>query len=165
MPDTADGYDLADYEALRVLVSASQDAQVTSLTVVWYTSSGQKISSGTLDIGQLIRWAGAVVHLGRVDGQQPQPGGAAAIGRRRGGPGLRCSLPPSRARGGMRGAMSGAVMAASPQGRGRGGPEPGGVFKRCLVCGKFPRFWCPRGDLNPGSGGTSPNRGSITSPS
>ena len=43
--------------------------------------------------------------------------------------------------------------------------------------GEFPTYYgmralqrifskkCPRGDLNPGRGGTSPNRGSITTPS
>jgi len=54
VPDTADGYSLADYEAMQVTVSATQDTQVSNLTVVWYTASGQEISSGTLDIGQLI---------------------------------------------------------------------------------------------------------------
>ncbi|HET9966903.1 MAG TPA: hypothetical protein VFQ68_01630 [Streptosporangiaceae bacterium] len=53
-PDTADGYSLADYEAMQVVVSATQATQVTSLSVVWYGASGQEISSGTLDIGQLI---------------------------------------------------------------------------------------------------------------
>jgi len=51
VPDSADGYDLSDYEATQVTIS---DTQVTSLSVVWYTSPGQEISSGTLDIGQLI---------------------------------------------------------------------------------------------------------------
>jgi hypothetical protein len=54
VPDTADGYSLADYEAMQVIVSAAQDEQVSNLTVVWYTASGQEISSGTLDIGDLI---------------------------------------------------------------------------------------------------------------
>jgi len=54
VPDTADGYDLANYEAMQVTVSATQNTQVTSLTVVWYTAPGQEISSNTLDIGQLI---------------------------------------------------------------------------------------------------------------
>ena len=38
----------------------------------------------------------------------------------------------------------------------RPGGEPGRVFKRCLVCGKFPRFGCPRGDLNTETGEISP---------
>jgi hypothetical protein len=42
VPDTADGYDLADYEAMQVTVSATQDTQVSNLTVVWYTASGQE---------------------------------------------------------------------------------------------------------------------------
>jgi hypothetical protein len=54
LPDTADGYDLSDYEATQVTIWVTQDIQVTSLSVVWYTSPGQEISSGTLDIGQLI---------------------------------------------------------------------------------------------------------------
>ena len=54
VPDAADGYSLADYEAMQVVVSATQDEQVSNLTVVWYTASGQEISSGTLDIGDLI---------------------------------------------------------------------------------------------------------------
>jgi len=54
VPDIADGYDLSDYQATQVAVSVTQDTQVSSLTVVWYTSSGQEISSGTLDIGNLI---------------------------------------------------------------------------------------------------------------
>jgi hypothetical protein len=40
--------------------------------------------------------------------------GAVATGGRRTTPVLPCSRPPGRARGGMRGAMGGAVMAASP---------------------------------------------------
>jgi hypothetical protein len=56
-------------------------------------------------------------------------------------------------------------MAACPQGRpGRPGSEPGSVFKSCLFCGKFPVPVSER-DLNTHSGDTSPNRGSITSPS
>jgi hypothetical protein len=52
--DTADGYSLSDYEAMQVIVSATQDTQVTSLTVVWYDSAGQEIDSASLDIGHLI---------------------------------------------------------------------------------------------------------------
>lgn len=53
-PDTADGYSLSDYEAMQVSISVSQDATIGSVTVVWYGSSGQEISSGTVAIGQLI---------------------------------------------------------------------------------------------------------------
>jgi hypothetical protein len=38
---------------MQVTVSATQDTQVTSLSVALYTGPGQEISSGTLDIGQL----------------------------------------------------------------------------------------------------------------
>ena len=63
--DSADGYDLSDYEATQVTISVTQDTQVTSLSVVWYTSPGQEISSGTLDIGQLITAGQSLhVHLG-----------------------------------------------------------------------------------------------------
>lgn len=53
-PDTADGYSLADYEAMQLTISASQTVSVGSLTVVWYDSAGNEISSGTADIGQVI---------------------------------------------------------------------------------------------------------------
>lgn len=35
-PDTADGYSLFDSEAIQVIVSVTQDADVSTLTVVWY---------------------------------------------------------------------------------------------------------------------------------
>jgi hypothetical protein len=55
VPDTADGYSLSNYEAMQVTVSAaSQTESVSTLTVVWYGSSGAEIGSGTLDIGQVI---------------------------------------------------------------------------------------------------------------
>ena len=50
--------------------------------------------------------------------------------------GLLCSRPPGRARGGIRGAMSGTVMAASPREGPRrpGGPLAAGLrVERCLV--------------------------------
>jgi hypothetical protein len=55
VPDTADGYDLADYEAMRIKLTAiGGDIQVNEVTVIFYTSSGQEISSGTANVGELI---------------------------------------------------------------------------------------------------------------
>ena len=48
--------------------------------------------------------------------------GAAVMDRREAVVGLPCSRLPGRARGGMRGALSGAVMASLPMGRGPGRP-------------------------------------------
>lgn len=45
---------LADYEAMHVIVSAAQTTQVDDATVVWYDASGQEISSGSLDLGETI---------------------------------------------------------------------------------------------------------------
>jgi hypothetical protein len=53
-PDTAYGYTLADYEAMRITITASRIVTVNSLTVVWYRPSGQEISSGGVSIGQVI---------------------------------------------------------------------------------------------------------------
>jgi hypothetical protein len=53
-PNTAFGYSLADYKAMRVTVSAAETVTVSSLTVVWYTASGQEIRSAGLGIGQVI---------------------------------------------------------------------------------------------------------------
>jgi hypothetical protein len=53
-PDTADGYSLADYEAMQISITVNQDTTINSVTVIWYRSSDEEISSGTVDIGQLI---------------------------------------------------------------------------------------------------------------
>lgn len=54
-PDTADGYDLSDYEAMQVTVTATGGTvDVSTLTVVWYADSDQEISSGTVDVSQVI---------------------------------------------------------------------------------------------------------------
>lgn len=53
-PDTADGYSLADYEAMQLTIGARQTVSVGSVTVVWYDSAGTEINSGTANIGQVI---------------------------------------------------------------------------------------------------------------
>lgn len=53
-PDTAAGYSLSDYEAMQISITVNQDTTINSVTVIWYRSSDEEISSGTVDIGQLI---------------------------------------------------------------------------------------------------------------
>jgi hypothetical protein len=36
VPDKADGYSLSDYQAMQVIVSVTQDTDVSTLTVAWY---------------------------------------------------------------------------------------------------------------------------------
>lgn len=45
---------LADYEAMQVIVSASQDTMFSDAVVVWYDTSGKEISSATIYVSQLI---------------------------------------------------------------------------------------------------------------
>ena len=77
--------------------------------------------------------------------------GTAATGRRRATVGLLCSRPPGRARGGIRGAMVGAVMAASPRG-GAGtalaGRRAAGLRVRAMpVLREISRVWVSEGGL------------------
>ena len=85
--------------------------------------------------------------------------GATATGRRRAVAGLPCSRPPGRARGGIRGAMSGAVMAASPRGgAGRsGGLQAAGQRVQAMSgLGEISPVCVSEGDLNPHAGDSSP---------
>jgi hypothetical protein len=63
--------------------------------------------------------------------------------------------------GGITGAMSWSVMAASPEG-GSGTSVPAGRTRRRVQAvsglGRNHQFWCPRGDLNTHSSDTSPKR-------
>lgn len=55
VPDTADGYDLGDYEAMRVSLTAEgQDFTVSQVMVVFYDAAGNELSSATASIGEVI---------------------------------------------------------------------------------------------------------------
>jgi hypothetical protein len=74
-PDTADGYRLPDYVAMRITITAvGGDFNVGSVEIVWYDASGQEISSGTADIGQLITTGQTLTFVfDESDGSDPNP--------------------------------------------------------------------------------------------
>lgn len=75
-PDTADGYSLSDYEAMQISITVNQDTTINSVTVIWYGSSDEEISSGTVDIGQLIAAGQTLTYVyDESMGSDPQPSG------------------------------------------------------------------------------------------
>ncbi|MGH3277229.1 MAG: hypothetical protein ACRDNZ_23230, partial [Streptosporangiaceae bacterium] len=52
--NTAFGYSLSDYEAIKLSVSVIQTVTVNSVIVVWDRADGSEISSASVAIGQLI---------------------------------------------------------------------------------------------------------------